>query len=347
MPVCGQAVGCGVCDTPALWRGAAGLCARVRAAKSLHIYIGATGGGAPNYRRGPSMTMRQVCARVLAPPNINSKLYTTDGWHPTCWISSHVFLGRSHKNTNTVFRLVNHVYTWKCTSSRLLYSWNRLNLNRIPYFILPPRAYSTCRVDTSRAHEHTRTRSWSESMGVNPGSAPVWPLQDIVLLQSFCVRINHLSITPSYTCIVRTTAILLHVYCAIYDAHPRPPFVCHTPYNIGNGNILWRPSASPRAVSSADARRALAVHAPPRGRRVRPGGRPTARPLGYQSHLSPAGRVVDAGPEIRHGWVSFFNNSYLYAYIYAYIHAYIYIYIYINEYINININITKYINIYL
>jgi len=30
MPACGQAVGCGVCDTPELWRGAAGLCARVR-----------------------------------------------------------------------------------------------------------------------------------------------------------------------------------------------------------------------------------------------------------------------------------------------------------------------------
>jgi len=33
-------MGCGVCDTPELWRGAAGLCARVHAcagaAKSLH-----------------------------------------------------------------------------------------------------------------------------------------------------------------------------------------------------------------------------------------------------------------------------------------------------------------------
>jgi len=43
MPACGQAVGCGVCDTPELWRGAAGLCARVRvcagAAKSVHAYM--------------------------------------------------------------------------------------------------------------------------------------------------------------------------------------------------------------------------------------------------------------------------------------------------------------------
>jgi len=46
MPACGQAVGCGVCDTPEelwCWCGAAGLCARVRAcagaAKYLHTYI--------------------------------------------------------------------------------------------------------------------------------------------------------------------------------------------------------------------------------------------------------------------------------------------------------------------
>ena len=38
-----KAVGCGVCDTPKLWRGAAGLCACVRAcggaAESLNTYI--------------------------------------------------------------------------------------------------------------------------------------------------------------------------------------------------------------------------------------------------------------------------------------------------------------------
>jgi len=42
MPACGQAVGYGVCDTPELWCGAAGLCARVRAcagaAESVHTY---------------------------------------------------------------------------------------------------------------------------------------------------------------------------------------------------------------------------------------------------------------------------------------------------------------------
>jgi len=43
MPAWGQAVGCGACETPELWRGATGLCARVRAcagaAESLHKYM--------------------------------------------------------------------------------------------------------------------------------------------------------------------------------------------------------------------------------------------------------------------------------------------------------------------
>jgi len=47
MPACGQAAGCGVCDTPELWCGAVGLYARVRAcagaAESIHTYIHATG----------------------------------------------------------------------------------------------------------------------------------------------------------------------------------------------------------------------------------------------------------------------------------------------------------------
>jgi len=47
MSACGQGVGCGVCDTPELWHGTAGLCARVcacvGAAESLHTYIPGAG----------------------------------------------------------------------------------------------------------------------------------------------------------------------------------------------------------------------------------------------------------------------------------------------------------------
>ena len=50
---------------------------------------------------------------------------------------------------------------------------------------------------------------------------------------------------PTPTCTARTIAIRLHVDCAIYDVPPDPPFVSHTPYNIGNGNIVQTPSHAP------------------------------------------------------------------------------------------------------
>ena len=43
---------------------------------------------------------------------------------------------------------------------------------------------------------------------------------------------------PPTICIARTIAMALRVYRAIYDPPHDPPFVCHTPYSIGNGNIV-------------------------------------------------------------------------------------------------------------
>ena len=51
-----------------------------------------------------------------------------------------------------------------------------------------------------------------------------WPLQDIVSRIGFCARINHPCIAPPPpTCTVNTITILLHDYCATYDAPRRPP----------------------------------------------------------------------------------------------------------------------------
>jgi len=71
MPACGQAVECGVCDTPELWRGAAGLCARVRAcagaADSLYTYtqIQWGGGGARWYATHSMRYMSQGGGTVI------------------------------------------------------------------------------------------------------------------------------------------------------------------------------------------------------------------------------------------------------------------------------------------
>ena len=44
---------------------------------------------------------------------------------------------------------------------------------------------------------------------------------------------------PAATSIPHTDAILLHDYWTVYDPPPSDlPFVCHTPYNIGNNNIV-------------------------------------------------------------------------------------------------------------
>ena len=43
---------------------------------------------------------------------------------------------------------------------------------------------------------------------------------------------------PTPTCIARTIAMLLHVYCAIYAPPTEPPFVCHAQYHMGNGNLV-------------------------------------------------------------------------------------------------------------
>jgi len=44
-------------------------------------------------------------------------------------------------------------------------------------------------------------------------------------------------LSPS-TCKAYPIAILVHDHCAIYAPPPTPPVVCHTPYNIGDGNIM-------------------------------------------------------------------------------------------------------------
>jgi len=45
---------------------------------------------------------------------------------------------------------------------------------------------------------------------------------------------------PPPPCKASPIAILLHVHCALHDAPLDRSFVCHTPYNIVNGNIVQR-----------------------------------------------------------------------------------------------------------
>ena len=64
-----------------------------------------------------------------------------------------------------------------------------------------------------------------------------WPLQDIRSLRGYCARINHPFIPHTHLhwphC-CNTIARLLGSIAHLLD----PPFVWHTPYTIGNNNIL-------------------------------------------------------------------------------------------------------------
>jgi len=67
---------------------------------------------------------------------------------------------------------------------------------------------------------------------------PLVGLYYILFYFENCWHESIILVFPPPSCIVLTNPILLHVYCAIYEAPPDHPFVCHTPYNIGNGNIV-------------------------------------------------------------------------------------------------------------
>jgi len=81
-----------------------------------------------------------------------------------------------------------------------------------------------------------KPRAATNRDAVGRAAAAGWPLQDIVLLQSFIVRVNHpftpphLQSLPYYNTIVRP----------FRNIRPPtdPPFVCHAPYTIGDGTII-------------------------------------------------------------------------------------------------------------
>jgi len=91
----------------------------------------------------------------------------------------------------------------------------------------------------TRIYSERLLSSWRAPIncGLNPRGA--WPLQDIVLLPAFCARIHHPLIPPSHLhcphdC--NTSARVLRSIRRPLD----PPVACHTPYNIGNGNIKYK-----------------------------------------------------------------------------------------------------------
>jgi len=74
-----------------------------------------------------------------------------------------------------------------------------------------------------------------------------------------CVQESIIPLLPSPICITHTTAIQLRDLCAIHDLPPTLPlyatFICHTPYNIGNNNIVYRLITRRSPYAAANSRR--------------------------------------------------------------------------------------------
>ena len=108
-----------------------------------------------------------------------------------------------------------------CGSSRLISNYR-------PHSIARAKCIADLFSSAGLAHLHDAHR------GHDAGG---WPLQDIVSLQSFLGGVLHPFIAPPLA-----KATLLQCYCTTVVLYttpsPDPQFVCHTPYNISNGNIV-------------------------------------------------------------------------------------------------------------
>ena len=81
--------------------------------------------------------------------------------------------------------------------------------------------HQRCRARACVPSKETKWKGWGGG----------WPLQDIVLLQSFIVGVRHPFISLPYW---------ITIACTLHKIRPptNPSCVCHAPYNIGYGNIV-------------------------------------------------------------------------------------------------------------
>jgi len=75
-----------------------------------------------------------------------------------------------------------------------------------------------------------------------------WPSKGIRSLQSCLELVYHPCIAP-FICFAHNIAIPLHDEMRNIRPPPGPPCIFHTPYNIGNGNIVERLSCGPAATT--------------------------------------------------------------------------------------------------
>ena len=77
-----------------------------------------------------------------------------------------------------------------------------------------------------------------------------WPWKDIRSLQSFLALFNHPCNGPIHLHCSHDCNTIARLMRNIWPP-PDPPCVCNTPYNIGSGNIVYRPNTE-QALTNTD-----------------------------------------------------------------------------------------------
>jgi len=69
----------------------------------------------------------------------------------------------------------------------------------------------------------------------------IWPLPDIRLFIRGLCSSQFYSRHSTYPLLHPPPFVFCNQYCAVYG-FPPPPLFCHSTYNIGHSNIVWRPN---------------------------------------------------------------------------------------------------------
>jgi len=80
---------------------------------------------------------------------------------------------------------------------------------------------------------HTQTHDQNNATNDHTNNHPPWPIQDIVLFLGFCARISTIIDAPTL-CLAPPLIPVIADTIAQYNEY--------VPHNIGNGNIVYKPT---------------------------------------------------------------------------------------------------------
>jgi len=138
-------------------------------------------------------------------------------------INFHIYIHHVYIYTHTHTQIYINIYMYRCTCIAYRYVSMLIYLNISIVMHLAP---------TRTPSPQCPATLWLQSLPLELG------LNKTFVYFEAAVHKSTIMSPPPLTCIAHPGAILLHGYWAENDSHSAPPFVCYTPYIIGNNNIL-------------------------------------------------------------------------------------------------------------